>query len=138
MSFDLAVLAMDGTADAERARAMFERCTSGPHPEGEPDERVVAFYERLRSRFPDHPPLTPESPWASTPLALGIDHVVMCLRHSSGSDAALRAVTGLAAELRLVVWDPQAQEAVLPDPADAARRGTGPRIGPPPSTSPPQ
>ncbi|MFE8947733.1 transposase family protein [Streptomyces sp. NPDC007856] len=114
VSFDLAVLAMDASADAAAARAMFERCTSGSHAEGELDERVVAFYERLRSRFPDHRPFPEDSPWMSTPLAVGIDHVIMNLSFSSRSDAALKAVEELAAEYRLVIWDPRSQDAYLP------------------------
>ncbi|MFF3610074.1 hypothetical protein [Streptomyces sp. NPDC002463] len=114
MSFDLAVLAMDKSADAAAARAMFERCTSGQHGEGELDERVVGFYERLRDHFPDRPPYSTESPWTSTPLAIGIDHVVMNLSFSSRSDAALKAIEELASEFRLVIWDPQSQGAYLP------------------------
>ncbi|WTW92460.1 hypothetical protein OG216_03320 [Streptomycetaceae bacterium NBC_01309] len=114
MSFDLAVLAMDASADVASARAMFERCVSGIHDEGEPDERVVGFYGRLRARFPDRPPYAEESPWMSTPLAVGIDHVIMNLSFSAKSDAALEAVEELAAEYCLVVWDPQSQDACLP------------------------
>ena len=114
MSFDLAVLAMDASADAATARAMFERCTSGDHDGGELDERVVGFYERLRSRFPDYPPYGEESPWMSTPLSIGIDHVIMNMSFSSRSDAALKAVEELAAEYSLVIWDPQSQDAYLP------------------------
>ncbi|MGW6896255.1 hypothetical protein [Streptomyces sp. NBC_01718] len=114
MSFDLAVLAMDESADAATARAMFERCTSDNHDEGELDERVVGFYERLRSRFPDRPPYAAESPWMSTPLVIGIDHVIMNLSFSSRSDAALKAIEELAGEFRLVIWDPQSQDACLP------------------------
>ncbi|WP_199824056.1 hypothetical protein [Streptomyces sp. NBRC 109706] len=116
MSFDLAVLAMDEAADVAAARAMFERCTAGRHDEGEPDERVVAFYERLRARFPDSSPTPVDSPWMSTPLAIGVDHVIMSLGHSSRSDAALRAIEALATEFRLVLWDPQAGNATLPGP----------------------
>lgn len=93
---------------------MFERCTSGNHAEGDLDERVVGFYERLRSRFPDRPPCAVDSPWMSTPLAVGIDHVVMNLSLSSRSDMALKAIEELAAEFRLVIWDPQSQDAHLP------------------------
>ena len=47
------------------------------------------------------------------PLAIGIDHVIMHL--SSGrSGAALTAIKERAAEYRLVVWDPQGQDAYLP------------------------
>ncbi|MFI7455295.1 hypothetical protein ACIBQX_48060 [Nonomuraea sp. NPDC049714] len=114
MSFDLAVLAMDGSADAAAARAMFERCVSGDHVEGEVDERVAGFYERLRSRFPDQPPYASDSPWMSTPLAVGIDHVIVQLSFSSRSDAAISAIEELAAEFRLAIWDPQAQDVHLP------------------------
>lgn len=105
---------MDESADAAAARAMFERCTSGRHGEGELDERVVGFYERLRERFSDRPPHSAESPWTSTPLAIGIDHVVMNLSFSSRSDAALKAIEELASEFHLVIWDPQSQNAYLP------------------------
>jgi hypothetical protein len=114
VGFDLAVLAMNESADAAAVRAMFERCVSGKHAEGELDERVVGFYERLRLQFPDHPPCASESPWMSTPLAVGIDHVIVSLSFSSRSDAALRAIGELAAEFRLAIWDPQSQDAYLP------------------------
>jgi hypothetical protein len=114
VSFDLAVLAMNGQVDAETARAMFERCCSGNHADGELDERVVRFYEELRSRFPDYPPYGEDSPWMSTPLDAGIDHVIMQLSHSARSDPALKAITELAAEHDLVIWDPQSGEAHPP------------------------
>ena len=115
VSFDLAVLAMDELADAAAARAMFERCnTSVSHAEGEPDDRIAGFYEQLRSRFPDHGPSTRDSPWMMMPLATGIDHVIMHLSWSPRSDAAVTAIMELAAEYRLVIWDPQSQDAYLP------------------------
>lgn len=114
MSFDLAVLAMDESADAAAACAMFERCTSGNHVEGEPDERIVGFYEQLRSRFPDRGPSARDSPWMLMPLAIGIDHVIMNLSFSPWNDAALTAIMELAAKYRLVVWDLQSQDAYLP------------------------
>jgi hypothetical protein len=63
VSFDLDVLAVDRDADDGQVRAMVLRCRS-PHPEGELDERVVSFYEVLRARYPDHPPLGEVMPWA--------------------------------------------------------------------------
>jgi hypothetical protein len=115
VSFDLAVLAMDELADAGAAGAMFERCnTFGDHVEGEPDKRIVGFYEQLRSRFPDQGPDAGDSPWMMMPLAIGIDHVIMHLSWSPQSDAAVTAIMELAAEYRLVIWDPQSQEAYLP------------------------
>ncbi|MDT0269647.1 hypothetical protein RM844_25520 [Streptomyces sp. DSM 44915] len=120
MSFDLAVLAAAEPSDAAAVRAMFERCRSGRHVEGEPDARVVAFYERLRARFPDHPSAGAGTPWASTPLDVGIDHVIVSLGHAPRSDAALLAVEELAAACRLVVWDPQA-EVAYPPPGEPGR-----------------
>jgi hypothetical protein len=52
VSFDLAVLAMAESADVGAAQAMFERCRSGNHDDGELDERVIGFYERLPPQFP--------------------------------------------------------------------------------------
>ncbi|MFE9819964.1 hypothetical protein [Streptomyces sp. NBC_00236] len=45
--------------------------------------------------------------------AVGIDHVIMNLSFSSRSDAALKAIEELAGEFRLVIWDPQSQDACL-------------------------
>lgn len=114
MSFDLAVLALDESADASVARAMFERCNSGDHAEGEPDGRIVGFYVQLRSRFPDYPPYPEDSPWMMMPLATGIDHVIMNLSFSPRSDTALTAIMELAAEYRLVVFDLQSEDVYLP------------------------
>ena len=105
---------MDELADAAAACAMFERCAAGDHAEGELDERIVGFYEQLRSRFPDEGPRAGYSPWMMMPLTTGIDHVIMHLSWSPQSDAAVTAIMGLAAEHRLVVWDPQSQDAYLP------------------------
>ena len=57
VSFDLDVLAVDRDADDDHVRAMILRCRSNAHPEGELDDRIVRFYEALRARYPDHPPL---------------------------------------------------------------------------------
>jgi hypothetical protein len=115
VSYDLAVLAMEEeAADPSTAREMYERCVmSGEHLDGELDQRVVGFYERLRGEFPDHGPVTAESPWMSTPLDAGTDHVAMSLNYSR-SDEALAAIERLAQEFRLVIWDPQAGEAYFP------------------------
>jgi hypothetical protein len=115
MSFDVAVLAMDESADAATARAMFERCnTSGNHAAGELDERIAGFYEQLRARFPDYPPYLEDSPWMMMPLATGIDHVIMNLSFSPRGDTALMAIMELAAEYRLVVLALQSDSAYLP------------------------
>ena len=114
MSFDLAVLAMDDMADVVAARAMFERCGAAGHVEGELDGRVVGFYERLRALFPDDGSSASDSPWMSTPLSAGIDHVIIHLSFSPRSDPAVEAVTALAKEFGLVVFDPQSGDAYLP------------------------
>ncbi|MFG1796499.1 hypothetical protein [Nocardia sp. NPDC049149] len=115
MSFDLLVLAMSQSADAEAVRAMAERCSSPrDHVEGDPDERIIRFYESLRTRFPDFPPYPEDCPWMSMPLAVGIDHVSVCLSFSPRSTPALEAMLELAAEFDLIVWDPQSEEAVVP------------------------
>jgi hypothetical protein len=111
VSLDLAVLAMDASADAEQARAMAERCwRSAAHAEGELDERIAAFYEALLSRFP---PDSPDSPWMAA-LDAGIDHVTMNLSWSARSTPAIEAIQDLAAEHRLVIYDPQSEDVYLP------------------------
>ena len=125
VSFDLAVLAMDESADAAAACAMFERCTCGDHVEGDLDERIAGFYEQLRSRFPDHGASARGSPWMMMPLVTGIDHVLMTLGFSPRSGAALTAIMELAAEYRLVVWDPQSRDACLPGAGPVWSAGAG-------------
>ena len=116
MSFDLAVLAMDASADAESAKAMFKRCSARSHAEGELDERIVAFYEKLRARFPDSPPYGQSTPWMSMPLNVGIDHVIMHLSFSDRSTPAIKAILELAEAHELTVFDPRSDDAYLPHP----------------------
>lgn len=54
---------MDDMADVVTAQAMFARCGADSHVEGELDERVVGFYERLCAMFPDDGSLGSDSPW---------------------------------------------------------------------------
>ena len=110
-------MAMDASADAEAVKAMYERCTSRNHDEGELDERVVAFYEELRARFPDRPPRDEPSPWMSM-LEAGIDHVIMHRSLTPYSTPAITAIQELAAAHGLVIWDPQSDDAYLPDRAE--------------------
>ena len=118
VSFDLAVLAMDAPADAEAAKAMLGRCSSTPnHAEGELDERIAAFYEKLRSRFPDYPPCDDSTPWMTMPLDTGIDHVIMHLSFSPRSTPAIEAILELAGTHGLVVYDLQSDDAYMPDQA---------------------
>jgi hypothetical protein len=111
VSFDLAVLAMTPSADAEQARVMARRCwRSAAHAEGELDERIAAFYQALVTRFP---PGSPSSPWMA-PLDAGIDHVIMNMSWSARSTPTIEAIQQLATEHKLVIWDPQTQDAYLP------------------------
>ncbi|GIE99457.1 hypothetical protein [Paractinoplanes rishiriensis] len=121
MSFDLGVLAIDGWTDVAEVVAMVERCRRADHAEGDLDPRIVGFYERLRAEFPDHPPGGDDSPWMSTPLDLGIDHVFMSLSFGVRSNPALELIQDLAADYGLTIWDPQdgsARRAVRPPSRD--------------------
>jgi hypothetical protein len=116
LSLGLGVLAIDGWTDMSEVIAMVDRCHAHDHVEGELDERIVGFYERLRARFPDHPPITDPStdPWMSAPLDVGIDHVFMVLSYSERSDPALEMIHELAIEFGLTIWDPQEGSAHRP------------------------
>jgi hypothetical protein len=118
VSFDLDVLAVDRDADDDQVRAMVLRCRSSPHPEGELDDRIVSFYEALRARYPDHPPVDEVMPWALAPLDVGIDHVSMYLRHGPQGDAVIQLVLDLAAGNGLTIYDPQSDTVTRPGPAD--------------------
>ncbi|MDG4821393.1 hypothetical protein O7635_05930 [Asanoa sp. WMMD1127] len=107
MSFSLVVVAIDPNAPDEQVRAMVRRCHSGSHVEGELDDRIVGFYESLRSRYPDSPPHGEDSPWMSMPLDVGIDHVSMQLSYSQCGDAALSLIDELAQWHALTIYDPQ-------------------------------
>ncbi|MBS2549416.1 hypothetical protein KGQ19_21365 [Catenulispora sp. NL8] len=58
-------------------------------------------------------PYGPDSPWMSTPLAVGIDHVFMCLSFSRYTQA-IATIEDLAKKYQLAIWDPQSGEAYLP------------------------
>ncbi|MEV6644344.1 hypothetical protein [Amycolatopsis sp. NPDC051371] len=116
MSFDLAVLALGADNDADFARRRFERCiAAGTHDAGEPDKRIVAFYEQLQSIYPDHGPAVEalDCPWNSTPLSVGIDHVIMHLGFGSRSTPAIGPVLRMAADHGLIVYDPQGNDVYL-------------------------
>ncbi|MGQ5262848.1 hypothetical protein ACTWLT_19100 [Micromonospora sp. ZYX-F-536] len=110
MSFDLVVLAVEPSATAGDVRQMADRCTGMEHRDGELDQPIVAFYEELRGRFPDHPPYDSESPWMSAPLDVGIDHVSMNISYSPRGSEALDVVLDLAEQYGLVIYDPQGDE----------------------------
>ncbi|MBB2949093.1 hypothetical protein FB565_008898 [Actinoplanes lutulentus] len=121
MSFDLTVVAFDGWTDVSEVAAMVARCESSVHVDGELDERIAGFYERLRARFPDYPPHwdSPDCPWMSMPLDVGIDHVSMCMSFSERSTPAIALITELATEFGLTLWDPQdgSAQKMLPAPS---------------------
>jgi hypothetical protein len=110
VSFDLDVLAIGPGASDDDARAMVKRCGGSDHPEGELDERIVGFYEGLRSRYPDFPPYGDDSPWASTPLSVGIDHVSMSMSLGERSDRVIELISDLADRHGLTIYDPQGDE----------------------------
>jgi hypothetical protein len=104
VSFDLAVLAAASPLAVEEARRMFEGCVGGQaHRDGDLDPRIVTFYQELTQRFPDHRPYdAAASPWASTPLNIGIDHVIMNISYGARGAAAIEAVRELADDHQLV------------------------------------
>ena len=116
MSFDLGVLAIDGWADVAEVIAMVDRCNGLVHVEGELDQRIVGFYERLRARFPDHPPGwdADDNPWMDMPLNVGIDHVFMSMSFGDRGTPALEMIQELATEYGLTIWDPQDRSAHQP------------------------
>ncbi|MFF4811278.1 hypothetical protein ACFY03_24030 [Micromonospora chersina] len=89
---------------------MVDHCTGLAHRDGELDLRIVAFYEDLQMRFPDHPPYETESPWMSAPFALGVDHTSMSISHSPRGNEVVDAVCHLAERHGLVIYDPQGDE----------------------------
>lgn len=115
MSFDLTALVTVPGASDEDVRAQAGRCCQLDHPEGDLEPRIVAFYDDLRTSYPDSGPESrrDDSPWASTPLDLGIDHVSMQLRHGV-SDTVVGVILDLAAGHRLAIYDPQVDEVTLP------------------------
>ena len=115
MSFGLVVVAIDPGASDDAVRAMVGRCRSDSHPEGELDERVVGFYESLRSRHPDFPPYGDDSPWMSMPLDVGIDHVSMLISFGQRSTPALDLIDDLAQRYGLTIYDPQGDEVTRPE-----------------------
>jgi len=114
VSFDLVALAIDPGASDDAVRLMVDRCRGAAHPEGELDERVVGFYESLRSRYPDFPPYSDDSPWMSMPLDVGIDHVSMCLSFSERSTPAIALIVDRAEQHGLTIYDPQGDDIIRP------------------------
>lgn len=110
----MVVAAVPG-ADEATARALIERCNriGAVHVEGELDERIVGFYEDLRTVYPDFPPYDDSTPWSSTPLDTGIDHVVMTIRFSA-ENAMVDLIQRLATKHSLVLYDPQDDTVHLP------------------------
>jgi hypothetical protein len=130
VSFDLDVLAIDLEASDAAVRAMVRRCSSGKHPEGELDERIVAFYESLRARYPDFPPYDDDSPWMLMPLDVGIDHVRMNMSFGPRSDPVIDLILDLASRYGLTIYDPQFDEVARPRRCDHIRSIRERRSGP--------
>ncbi|MEU4364583.1 hypothetical protein [Promicromonospora sp. NPDC023987] len=89
MSFDLTILATTPDTSDDEIRAQALRCAAAQdHPEGDLDARIVAFYEALRGMHLDDGPASRSdaTPWASSPLDTGIDHVTTNLRHGRAGD----------------------------------------------------
>lgn len=108
MSFDLTILATTPYTSDDEIRAQALRCAAGrDHAEGDLDARIVAFYEVLRGMHPDDGPASRSdaTPWASSPLDTGIDHVTTNLRHGRAGDV-IDTIFELAALHGLVVFDP--------------------------------
>lgn len=110
MSFDLLILAVEPAASLDVVRKMVDDCTGLAHRDGELDQRIVSFYEELRARFPDYPPYSPDSPWMSAPLTVGVDHVDMNISFSPRGSAAVDVVLSLAERHGLVIYDAQGDE----------------------------
>jgi hypothetical protein len=125
-SLDLTFLAMapDASDDEIRVRAL--RFAAGrDRPAGDLDVRVAAFYEVLRDKYPDSGlgAGSEETPWASSPLVVGIDHVTINLRHDRAGDV-IDTILELAAIHRLVVLDPQDGTITRPHRSGSTTRKT--------------
>lgn len=109
VSFGLVIVSINPDASDDEVRGMVERCRSSHHPEGNLDERIVGFYENLRFHYPDFPPhdYDEDSPWMSTPLDVGVDHVSVLMSFSHRSTPALDLICELAQRFGLTIYDPQ-------------------------------
>ena len=74
----------------------------------------MAFYEQLRSRFPDDSAGYPECPWMSMPLSVGVNHVFCNISFPPRGTAATGAIAQLAAVHGLVIYDPQSDDVYGP------------------------
>lgn len=116
MSFDLTILATALDASDDEIRVEAVQCAAWmDHREGDLDARIVAFYEALREVYPDSGPASrrEESPWADSPLGVGIDHVTVSLRHGD-TGGAIATILDLAALHDLVVFDLQDETVIRP------------------------
>jgi hypothetical protein len=78
------------------------------------DDRIVGFYEQLRSRFPDDSADYPECPWMVMPLPVGAGHVFCHISFSPRGTAAIGAITQLAAAYGLVIYARQSDDVYCP------------------------
>ena len=113
MSFDLVVWALEDRASSADVRAAHELCRQGEHIDAAPDPRLVLFYRAVVASYPDRAP-APASPWEVAPLHRAADHIEMRLKESC-ADQVLLDIERLAAEHRLILFDPQ-DGSVYPPP----------------------
>ncbi len=116
VSFDLVVWALDNGATAADVRAAHELCRQGEHVNGVPEPRITSFYRAVTAEYPDR--ASPASPWEVSPLHVATDHLEMNLTESC-ADEVLLAIERLAAEHRLLLFDPQ-DGSVYPPPTPVA------------------
>lgn len=106
MSFDLWVWREDGPVTAEAAGEKYDALDE-QEPEGEPDERVTAFYKELTDRYPELYVLTDDdvdsSPWSDDP-GISAAGVFLCIVWSRAEEM-LSSVIALAARHGLVCFD---------------------------------
>jgi hypothetical protein len=109
MSFDLAVLHVEGLISAKQAAEIYGQLCEGNYEVLRPSEDVDRFYQELVSRYPDIDQLSDEeideSPWSVSP-DISDGAVIMCIRWSRADDMAAY-LKALAAKHRLACYDPQ-------------------------------
>ncbi|WP_327685690.1 hypothetical protein [Streptomyces sp. NBC_00467] len=82
-------------------------CLAENHDEGGFDDRIMAFYERLRSQYPEFLPYSddPRPPWLAAPLSVGTDHVIILMSGAMSAVPALLRIHELAQDHGVHVVD---------------------------------
>jgi hypothetical protein len=131
VSFDLYVFPVDGPRtvadvhqlmDEEEQRLLREEDEGDalPPPPGPEMERFLAELEANWPGLDDDPD---SSPWSSWPLLQPIGGGTALNIQWSRADEMRAAVIAVAQKCNVVVFDPQTNEFVLPEPGQKARRG---------------